>query len=69
MAVAGLDDIGKIHGTVVGQDQFDFGVRYAEVFDQILDRGASRELAGNGRLAQRRRQEIVQFFMEAQLHP
>ena len=67
-AVAGLDDVGKIHGAVVGQDQFDFGVRYAEGFDQILDRGASREFVCNGRLAQRRRQEIVQFFIEAQLH-
>ncbi len=67
-AVARLDDIGKIHGPAVDQDHFHFGVRHAEGFDQVLDRSAPRELMGKSDLAPLRRQKIIQFFIEAQLH-
>ena len=48
----------------VDEDEIDLGVRHAERFDRVLDRGRSRDLTRDRALPLIGRQVVVELFVE-----
>lgn len=64
--VAVLELPAEVHRLAIDQDQLDLGVRHAERLDHVLGGRRARARHREFLLAPDRREEIVQFFIEAE---
>jgi len=66
-AVAVAERMAEAHRFAVDEDQVHLRVGHAQRLDGVLDRRAAVERVGEIPLASRRRQEVVEFLVEAEL--
>jgi hypothetical protein len=65
--VAIPNDMAKIHGLAVDQNQIDFRMRYTERLNHILDGSPPLEFVNETDLASRERQKVVQLLIKPHL--